>query len=166
MPKALRFPLGLLALCSLLSACGDDAGPVGAVTTVTPPPPASSPVPSVDANNSAPIAIFKTNPAPDHNGKGVIRGKSPLVVQFNMCASHDPDGNPLVYTHDFDGDGIDELKGFGGNNCRRSFTYLFSHGVQAQVFAPRQCLTDTDAVTGARLHDKQCVSYQIEVLKK
>jgi hypothetical protein len=166
MLKLIRFAAWLLVLAFASVGC-DDNTPVAPAATPAPTPPAvPSPSPGVNAGNRPPIAIFKTNPEPDHNGKGVIRGVSPLQVQFNMCASHDPDGNPLVYTHDFDGDGVDDLKGFGGNNCRRSFTYVFSHVVQAQVFTPRQCLTDTDAVTGERLHDKQCATYRIEVLKK
>jgi PKD domain-containing protein len=47
--------------------------------------------------NHAPFAVLKTNPDPP-------QGTGPLTVTFNMCASSDPDGDPLSFFFEF-GDG-------------------------------------------------------------
>ena len=170
MSKSTHLPVVLLAALAIpLASCDEDQPSQATSPSASAPAPAATPAgpQALPSGNQPPIAIFKVTPDPDHNGpRGVIRGTSPFTVKFNMCASHDKDGDEVLYTHDFDGDGIDELKGFGGTHCRRSFTYVFSNTVKSQRLAPRQCLTDTDRVTGQHLHPKQCQSYVVAVLKK
>jgi len=157
---------GSLVMALTLSGCNDDetpAGPAGSPSTA--PPAVQSPsVPATPSANQPPVAVFKVRPEPDR--RSIIRGKSPLTVHFNMCASSDPDRDEVLYTHDFDGDGVDERKGFGGDDCRRSFIYVYSPTLKSRRFEPRQCLTDVDAATGERLHPKQCRSYVVEVQKR
>jgi len=161
------FASGFLFVALPIAACNDDQTPAAPVASSGSVPTATQPAgPAVPSGNRPPLASFGVRPEPDRNGKGVIRGKSPFTVHFNMCASSDPDGDEVLYTHDFDGDGVDERKGFGGDDCRRSFIYIFTATIKSQRFEPRQCLTDVDARTGERLHPKQCRSWVVEVLKR
>jgi PKD domain-containing protein len=72
-------------------------------TTTTAPPATSVTTTSIttttvpSSTNHAPNAVLTTNPDPP-------QGNSPLTVHFDLCASKDPDGDPLKFFFDF-GDG-------------------------------------------------------------
>src|SRR5207244_11005944 len=80
-------------------------------TTLAPTTTTTTTVPK--AGNKSPFAVLKTNPDPPSGG-------SPLTVTFNMCASNDPDGDPLSFFFDF-GDGS-----LASGSCSVNHTYVSS----------------------------------------
>jgi hypothetical protein len=117
---------------------------VGAATTT---------VPTVPIENQPPNAVFKTTPEAGANGK--ITGAAPLIVRFNMCPSGDPDGDRLLFTMDFNGDGRNEVEGTSGAACRRD-----SDPYPVGTFTARICVTDIGP-DGKPLHPFQCATYQV-----
>jgi PKD repeat protein len=117
-------------------------------TTVTAMP---STVPSPPAINQAPNAVFKSTPAAVGS---TITGTAPLSVRFNMCASSDPEGDELYFTHDFDGDGRVDWGGTTGAHCRADHVYA------AGTWKARVCVHDRDA-DGQDLHEDQCRTYTV-----
>lgn len=152
-----------------VSATAIVSGACGKETPASPPTPAPTATPATGPTpagppgfqNEPPHAVFSTRPEADRHH--TIRGRSPFTVHFNMCASSDPEKDPLFFTHDFDGDGVDDRAGYTGADCRRTFTYVFTASVKVQRFEPRQCVVDRDRDTGTRLHDRICASYIVEV---
>jgi PKD repeat protein len=121
-----------------------------AVVTVTP---GNAPTPP--PGNQPPNAVFKS--APHEAGRPpTISGTAPLVVQFNMCATTDPEKDVRWYTMDFDGDGEDDVAGTTGAHCRRG------HGYTAGTWKARNCVHDVDA-NGRALHEDQCHTYTVVV---
>jgi hypothetical protein len=112
--------------------------------------PGTSPPPGA---NQPPEAVFKSTP---DAVRGTIAGMAPLSVRFNMCLSADPDGDPIYFTMDFDGDGDIDQGGTTGGNCRRDHVYA------AGTWTADNCLRDIDA-KGKALHDDQCKSYSVVV---
>jgi PKD domain-containing protein/Big-like domain-containing protein len=82
----------------------------GVTPTTTLPAPTTTTTTLAKATNHPPNAILKTNPDPP-------TGKSPLTVNFDLCSSTDPDGDPLSYFFDF-GDGTQT-----SGACSVSHTY-------------------------------------------
>jgi hypothetical protein len=119
-------------------------------TTVTALP---STVPSPPTTNQPPIPVFKSTP--DAVGS-TLSGTAPLSVRFNMCASSDPEGDPLYFLMDFDGDGKIDWEGLTGAHCRADHVYA------AGTWKARNCLHDIDADGEAR-HDDQCRIYSVVV---
>lgn len=119
-------------------------------TTVTALP---STVPSPSTTNQPPIAVFKSTP--DAVGS-TIGGTAPLSVRFNMCASFDPEGDPLYFLMDFDGDGKIDGEGLTGARCRADHVYA------AGTWRAGNCLHDIDADGEAR-HGDQCRTYTVVV---
>jgi PKD repeat protein len=107
---------------------------------------------SAVGGNQPPNAEFKTNPIDD--GLGRITGKAPFTVNFNMCPSTDPDGDALLFTMDFNGDGKLEVNGTTGASCRRANTYA------AGTYKAKICVTDMNS-GGQQLHPFQCTVYTI-----
>lgn len=119
-------------------------------TTVTvsaaPPPPANRP----------PDPVFKTTPDAGGSNQDRISGAAPLAVRFNLCATSDPEGDPLWFSMDFDGDREFDAEGTTGAWCRRDWTYA------AGTWRPRVCVHDMTASLDA-LHEDQCKSYTVTV---
>jgi hypothetical protein len=109
-----------------------------------------SPSPSPDANQP-PHAVFKSTP---DAVRGEIKGKAPLSVRFNMCASTDPEGDRMFFRMDFDGDGDFDTGGTTGGHCRRDNVFA------AGTWKARTCLHDIDADGEAR-HEDQCKTYTV-----
>jgi glucose/arabinose dehydrogenase len=86
------------------------------------------------ATNQAPIAVAKANPT---------NGNAPLTVNFDGTASSDPDGDPLSYAWDLDGDGK-----FDSSVARPTWTYN-SPGEYVPSLKVTDALgtSDTDTVT-------------------
>jgi hypothetical protein len=99
----------LLSMCSFWS-CHDSASSLTGASTVAATGGSAS-------NQSVPNAAFQTTP-PDRDG--VISGRTPLTVEFNLCRSRptDEDDN-LKYTYDWNDDGV--VDWFG--HCRKSETF-------------------------------------------
>jgi hypothetical protein len=95
--------------------------------------PAPSPTPT--PTNQAPSAVFRTTPEPGTNG--TFRGGVPFAIDFNMCRSSDPEGDRLNFRMDFEGDGIWNVDGTTGGDCRREYTYT-----RVGTYTPRICVTD------------------------
>ena len=95
------------------------------------PAPSPTPIPT----NQAPSAVFRTTPEPGANGS--FSGRPPLMIAFNMCPSSDPEGDKLSYRMDFEGDGIWNVDGTTGGDCRRDYTYT-----KIGTYTPRICVTD------------------------
>jgi len=129
------------ALCS--TAVRVDAAPA----RPTPSPTASGP-------NQAPQAVFRT--VPSVPAGGVFTGTRSVTVDFNMCPTADPEGDPLQFTMDFEGDGTTEVAGRTGGDCRRGHTY------SAGNYRPRICVTDLNSGL-APIHGFQCKSYSVSV---
>jgi hypothetical protein len=113
-------------------------------STVPSPPPSS---------NQPPKAVFKSTP---DAVASTISGTAPLSVRFNMCASSDPEGDPLYFVHDFDGDGKIDWRGTTGAACRADHVYA------AGTWKAHNCLHDIDP-DGEALHDDQCRIYSVVV---
>jgi hypothetical protein len=108
---------------------------------VQPPPPPNQP----------PQAVYKTSP---RDVSGVVSGKAPFDVTLNMCASSEPENDPLYFLIDFEGDGHWDSRGTTGAACRKTNTYA------AGTYHPLLCLHDMGP-TGEPLHDDQCRSYTV-----
>jgi hypothetical protein len=119
----------------------------------TPPPPTGP--------NQAPNAVFRTTPLPDDTGRFVSDPSSdpPLVISFNMCRTSDPEGDPLLFRMDLDGDGQFEQEGSNGADCRHSYEYDVPG-----IYAPRICVTDLSPQSLSPRHGFQCQSYVVEIL--
>lgn len=102
--------------------------------------------------NLPPEAVFKSTP---DDVRGTISGKAPLSVRFNMCASVDPERDPIFFRMDFDGDGRFDKGGTTGGHCRSDYVYA------AGTWRARNCLHDVDADGQAR-HEDQCRTYTVE----
>jgi PKD domain len=121
-------------------------------TTVTV---AASTVTTIPIVNRPPQAVFKTTP--DAGPGDQITGTAPLVVRFNMCPTADPDGDRLLFTMDFDGDGRNEVSGSSGAACRHD---SIPYGVGPHT--AYICVTDIGA-DERPLHGFQCHTYRIVV---
>lgn len=119
-------------------------------TTITVQAPSAGPTGTT--GNQPPTAVFKTAPG---DASGTISGTAPLEVKFNMCPTTDPDHDRLLFTMDFQLDGVLDVRGTTGADCRRAFTYPLGT-TQARV-----CVTDVDGGLGA-LHPAQCQIYSIQ----
>jgi hypothetical protein len=115
------------------------------------------PTPHPTGPNQAPLAVFNTNPAPDSSGR--FGGVTPLTINFNMCRTSDPEGDPLSFRMDLDGDGRFEEEGTSGADCRHSHDYDV-----AGTYVPRVCVTDLNPSSLAPAHAYQCHDYVVEVV--
>jgi len=116
------------------------------------PPPTPPPGP-----NLAPSADFRTNPEPDASGR--FTGPPTLTISFNMCRTSDPEGDPLFFRMDLDGDGRFEEEGTSGADCRHSRDYDVPG-----TYVPQVCVTDLSPKSLAPAHPYQCREYVVEVL--
>lgn len=139
--------LGLFTASFTVTAAGQTARCATTVTVV------ASTLPAIPIVNTPPNAVFRSTPAAGPGDQ--ITGAAPLVVRFNMCNSGDPDGDRLLFTMDFDGDGRNEVQGTSGAACRRD-----SNPYGAGTHSPRVCVTDIGA-DGKTLHRFQCRSYRV-----
>jgi hypothetical protein len=114
-------------------------------------PPAGPVAPS---GNLPPELVLKTTPPVGPTGK--ITGPAPLQVQFNMCPSTDPDGDLKLFTMDFEPDGILDVQGTTGADCRRGFLYA------AGAYRPRLCVVDVTAPGGNTLHAPTCQVLEVQ----
>jgi len=113
---------------ALAAACGSGspsappplAGPAP-LATPTPPP---TPVP---AANEAPVLDVRFSPRP-------ITGASPLTIAVDMCRTSDPEGDPLRFAFEFEGEGKVLVP-----DCRATHTYGRPWTGQAYF-----CATDGD----------------------
>lgn len=106
-----------------------------------------------------PDAVFSTQPSADMNG--LIRGKPPLTVTFNMCKSTDPDvGDELKGIYDFDGDGKVDYAG----PCRAEHTYEYGEHKAIVCLHDRTttsekvCKTYTIRTPGRQVAEAGCTS--------
>jgi len=90
------------------------ASSVNPTTTLATVPPTIPTTTLVIKVNHAPNVVLKTKPDP-------AQGVGPLTVIFDMCASSDPDGDPLTFFFEF-GDGNKT----SGSSCVESHTYSAS----------------------------------------
>lgn len=118
-------------------------------------PAAPSPLPTPAAANRAPTAVFNTNPDPDSSD--VFRGAPTLTITFNMCRSSDPEGDPLNFRMDLDGNGVFEVDGPTGADCRRSYSYD-----RFGIYVPRVCVTDL-LPSRSPAHPYQCRNYVVRL---
>jgi hypothetical protein len=97
------------ATTTTVAVGGNTTTTIAATTTTTTTTTTTIPPPT----NRAPVARLTTIPDPP-------RGVGPLTVTFDMCASSDPDGDPLSFFFDF-GDGAQT-----SGACSQSHTYSAS----------------------------------------
>jgi len=115
MKRRMPAVLGILALGALLGHCGKSSSEPSPVTT-SPPTAAPTPVPTLPppvlpTGNQPPVPDFRVTPFP-------TVGQAPLVVNFNLCPTSDPDHDAIVFFFDF-GDGQTAQ----GPPCRQQNTY-------------------------------------------
>ena len=115
---------------------------------------AVSPEEPVVEGNLPPVVTFKTNPDAKN---GRIRGTAPLNVNFNMCPTADPEGDPLNFTMDLNGDGKLNVQGRTGASCRERWDYAVG------TWSPQICVTDITP-EGQALHPRQCRTYTVEAI--
>jgi hypothetical protein len=139
------------ALCSTVVRADAPGGPA---PTGAPTSPVPTPRPTPGGSNQAPDAIFRTTPAA--NSAGEITGARSLSVEINMCRTADPERDPLQFTIDFEGDGVVEVNGRTGGDCRR--TRVYGPG----TYRPRACVTDLNEGLGPN-HAFQCRSWTVRV---
>jgi hypothetical protein len=123
-------------------------------TTVTVSPAPSPPPPP----NRPPNPVFKTVPAAVG---GTISGTAPFVVHLNMCQTVDPDGDRLLFTIDFDGDGNPEVRGPTGADCRQEHTYAAGTYTAIMCVSDINCQTWPACVGVPVLHRFQCKQYTV-----
>jgi hypothetical protein len=116
---------------------------------------APQPTPPPAAENRPPLFVYDVDPDPNYPG-GWFTTSSPLQVRFNLCRSSDPDGDRLLFRMDLDGDGVYEVEGPTGAECRR--TRDFGYG----VYRPKVCVTDMTSSL-APAHPYQCKDWTLEV---
>jgi hypothetical protein len=132
----------VLAL-SFLNACGSSS-PTQPSTPSSPAAPASTPAPpapspALPPQNLPPVPDFKVRPFP-------LVGVAPFAVNFNLCPTADPEGDPLLFVFDF-GDG----ETLQGPPCR------FGHTYRAGRFRANMCVWDLRPD-----HSLVCVGYPVE----
>lgn len=136
--------LGLVFLAVLLVHCDDDS-PADSSAAPAPPPPAPAtpvptlPPPSVPTGNQPPVPEFKVTPFP-------ATGPAPLVVNFNLCPTADPDRDPILFFFDF-GDGTTAQ----GPPCRQQNTYHQGR------YTANMCVWDSRPE-----HALECVAFLVE----
>jgi hypothetical protein len=69
--------------------------------------------------NQAPLLEVRVTPTP-------ISGKAPLGVGVNLCRSVDPEGDPLSYVYEYQGEGKRFL-----DECQES--HVYTQPVQSQA---------------------------------
>lgn len=166
---------GALALiAAVLCCCGGGGSSPSAPAPVAAPPaataPAATPAPAAPATpspapspaNRVPEVHFQTNPAPTVGRTFTSVG--PLTIQFSLCTSSDPDGDPLNFRMDLDGDGVFEVDGPTGGDCRRSRRYEQSGPVSPTSFDPTICATDLLS-NRSPAHAYQCRSYNVKIYR-
>ncbi len=120
------------------------------VTSAQPTPP--------PAANQPPVPVYKT--VPPASGT-TLSGTAPLTVDFNLCASVDPDGDRLYFRMDLDGDGAFEFHGATGVDCRHEVVYAVG------THSARICVTDVECPTWPaceglpQLHPFLCRTYAV-----
>jgi PKD repeat protein len=119
----------LLVGCTILGPGVHNTLPVGYDNAVS-----SLRITPKDATNSAPVAVATATPT---------SGTAPLTVQFSGTGSSDPDGTPLSYAWDLDGDGAFD----DSTSVSPSFTYLSAGTVTATLRVSDGQLTGVDSVT-------------------
>jgi hypothetical protein len=123
------------------------------------PTPTPTPEPTPEPDNAWPDAWFITNPAADADF--TITGTAPLTVAFNMCRSADPDGDPLYFRMDLDGDGSYELYGATGADCRHETTYAIGTRTAKICVTDVNCPSWPSCNSTPRFHPFQCQSYTV-----
>ena len=126
-----------------------------AVVTVASPQPTPTPTPVV---NQPPQAVFFTNPPATGTS---LTGKAPFTVEFNMCRTSDPEHDPLRFEMDLDGDGILELQGSTGGDCKHSATFPVSTRTVILCVTDIACITWPACAGYPHLHPRQCKSYTV-----
>jgi len=136
---------GVLFLAMLLGHCGDDSSTEStAIPNVPPPASPPNPLPTIPppagpTGNQPPVPEFKVTPFP-------VRGPAPLVVNFNLCPTADPDGDKIVFSFDY-GDGTTAQ----GPPCRQQNTYKAGH------YKANMCVSDSRPE-----HALQCVAFPVD----
>jgi PKD repeat protein len=102
--------------------------------------------------NKPPVAVFKVSPG---EVGGRIKGTAPFTVNFNMCATSDPENDELYFLFDFEGDEIFDFGGITGFHCRADRTYAVG------TWKPVICVHDRTAARQP-LHDDTCATYTID----
>ncbi len=120
--------------------------------------PGPLPTPTPAAENRWPEPSFRTTPPASGSS---ITGKAPFTVQFNMCRSVDPDGDRLTFRMDLDGDGLYELFGATGADCRHEFTYPVGSRTATVCVTDVECPSWPQCEGLPRLHPFQCMSYTV-----
>ena len=83
-------------------------------------PEISMPVTSEGTKPAGFEAVFRVHPRPDT--EGIIRGDSPLTVEFNVCGSRTDADKTLTYLFDWDFDHRANVVGTG-DACQQEHTY-------------------------------------------
>lgn len=71
-----------------------------------------------------------------------------------MCASADPDGDPLLFSIDIDGNGTLDDQGTTGGHCRQTIPYLAEDG-EVRTVRPTVCAVDLDP-SGLPRRERRC----------
>jgi hypothetical protein len=122
------------------------------------PAPPPTPTPRPTGPNRPPVVVFDSNPDPD--ASGTFAGTATLTISFNLCRTFDPDGDPLRFRMDLDGDGKFEEEGGTGADCRHPHDYDV-----AGTYLPQVCATDLDPRSLAPAHPFQCRTYVVDVVE-
>jgi hypothetical protein len=140
---------GVIFLAVLMGHCSDGSGTEPPSIPNDAPPPASppNPVPTLpgppggggETGNQPPVPAFKVTPFP-------ATGQAPLVVNFNLCPTADPDGDKIVFFFGF-GDGTTAQ----GPPCRQQNTY------HAGRYTANMCVWDSRPE-----HSLQCVAFAVD----
>src|SRR5512134_3392454 len=92
---------------------------------------------------------------------GSARPDKPFNVTFNMCASTEPDNDPMLFGIDIDGNGTLDEQGAHGGFCRQTIPYTAEQG-EVRRIRPTTCVVDLDP-TGAPRRERTCKTYNLEV---
>jgi hypothetical protein len=150
----------LLTGSFLFTGAGCHDGVTPTVVSLLATPTATPAAVAVEAENLAPRASFRISPGPD--GRGIVQADRPAahLVRFDMCPTADPEGDRLIFSFDFVGDGSQTHAGSTGSDCRQDHLYVTGAGVS--TVRAEQCVVDVDADGNLR-HEPQCQSYTVRI---
>lgn len=122
-------------------------------------------------DNLPPNVIYKVRPVPENRivdgqlerwivGNGSVG--DPLLIEFNVCRTADPESDRLFFSMDADADNRLDEAGTHGGTCRQTFAYFADIGETKETEATI-CVVDLDAAGLPRRTPPECRKYRIFV---
>ncbi|HET7294288.1 MAG TPA: hypothetical protein VFM88_17825 [Vicinamibacteria bacterium] len=157
---ATRFPW--LGLAVFLGACNAHDAPQIPTAATRERAAAAAPASDLASASGGPagfFASFRVEPQPGTDG--VIRGSSPLPVEFDLCRSRADAGKPLYFLFDWNFDHVADVIGTG-DTCLQTHTFNAKDSPDG-TFEANVCLANGDPRAHSPNTYITCRSYEIRV---